>query len=295
MAQSKEPRNRAQGWAHAKKSGHQNEINFGELLKEDAGFLKLLEGKKFQQDSAITPNIVVDGSKKVPSIFGDDTISKVDLELSWGTERVVGVSLKKSSGGQVWLVSVDRFLRSMEHYLGSPLSAEVKLALSLFIGGPTLESYKDRFTQAIEKDKESRPRIHIQEMRQMRLVADSIKEHFPGLFEHLLQFLGENIELVTSLAFSRGLANSPRDWADVVVYNRAPGPEKVFGTEELSANAKRRLAGAPIQAGPRNGGSTILLPTGFMQMHHPQGQNLLQIHHSYPKVLEAFKSSILIQ
>jgi len=288
MAEGKELRNRSQGWAHAKKSGHQNERNFGELLKGDAGFLRLLEGKKFPDESTKTPSIIVDGSKKVPSIFGDETTSKVDLELRWGDERVIGVSIKKSSGGQVWLVSVDRFVRSVEHYIGSELTTEVKLALSLFIGGSTLESHKDSFSRALEKDKERRPRIHAQETRQMRLVADSIKEHFPGVFEHLIQFLSENIELVTDLAFSRGLANSPRDWADIVVYNLAPGHEKVFGTGELSANAKRRLASAPIEAGPRNGGSTILLPTGFMQMHHPQGQNLLQIHHAYPKVLQTF-------
>ena len=288
MVEEEAQRNRAQGWSHAKKSGHENENIFGDILRGDAGFVRLLERKKFSDKSELTPEIVVDGAKRVPSIFGEETISKVDIEVDWGDSRRMGVSVKKSPSGQVWLVSVDKFIRSIEHYTGHVAAADIKLALALFIGGSNLEPHKERYLKALEKDRKDRPKIHSQEARQSRLVADSIQKNFPGVFEQLIELLTANIELVTSLSFSRGLAKSPQDWADVVVYNLVPGEEKVFAIQEMAENARRRLASACVEPGPRNGGSTILLPTGFMQMHRPQGENLVQFHHTYLRVLEIF-------
>lgn len=283
--ESGKKRNRSQGWLHAKKSGHDNETIFGEVLKGDSGFVKLLEVKKYSTESPNVPTITVDGSKKVPSIFGDLTTSKVDLEIDWGSKRLVGVSVKKSSGGQAWLISVDRFIRSLEHYLGSPLGGEIRLGLSLFIGGANLGPYTEKFEKALSQDKVSRPVVQRQEERQGRLVAESIKSNFPGVLEALIGCFSDNIELITALTFSRGLAKSSSDWADFVIYNLADEGQRVFLLDELVSNAASSLSSLAIHPGPKNGGSTIMFPTGFMQMHHPGGENLIQFHHSFAKVL----------
>ncbi len=276
-------RNRSQGWTHAKKSGHQNEKDFGKQLLDDRGFVKSLEYRKFSKESKAIPEIVVDGAKKVLSIFGDQTTSKIDLELVWADHRAVRVSLKKSAGGQVWLISLERFLKCLEHYTAKRPPKDVGLALGLFIGGSNLDAIQAKFERALKKDLAVRPTIYTQEANQKRLVAKSIQDNFPGAWEELMGYLGENIELITNLSFGRGLAKSETDWADFVVYNLA-GAEQTFEIPRLAQLSTHLVEREPIVAGPRNGGSTILLPTGFVQMHHPQGQNLLQFHHSYEKI-----------
>lgn len=283
MVEKKTGRNRSQGWTHAKKSGHQNEEDFGKQLLGDDGFIKLLEIRKFSERSKVTPKIAVDGAKKVSSIFGDQTTSKIDLEIIWAEERAVRVSLKKSAGGQVWLISMERFKKCLEHYEVKLPGGHTELALALFIGGPNLDNIRAKFEKALAKDSIVRPKIFAQEVNQKRLVAESIQDSFPGAWEELMDYLGSNIELITNLSFGRGLAKSEKDWADFVVYNLA-GAEQTFEITHLAELSAKLVDSDPITAGPRNGGSTILLPTGFLQMHHPQGQNLLQFHHSYSKI-----------
>ena len=283
MVEKKTARNRSQGWTHAKRSGHQNEEDFGKQLLSDDGFIKLLELKKFSKRSKVAPAISVDGAKKVSSIFGDQTTSKIDLEIIWAEERAVRVSLKKSAGGQVWLISMERFRKCLEYYEVKLPTGGPELALALFIGGPNLDNIRAKFETALAKDFIVRPKIFAQEVNQKRLVAASIQDSFPGAWEDLMEFLGANIEVITNLSFGRGLARFEKDWADFVVYNLA-GAEQTFDITHLAQLAAKIVDSEPITAGPRNGGSTILLPTGFLQMHHPQGQNLLQFHHSYSKI-----------
>lgn len=239
--------------------------------------------KKFSERSKVTPKIAVDGAKKVSSILGDQTTSKIDLEIIWAEERAVRVSLKKSAGGQVWLISMERFKKCLEYYEVKLPRGDTELALALFIGGPNLDNIRAKFEEALAKDSIVRPRIFAQEVNQKRLVAQSIQDSFPGAWEELMDYLGSNIEVITNLSFGRGLAKSEKDWADFVVYNLA-GAEQTFEITHLAELSAKLADSDPITAGPRNGGSTILLPTGFLQMHHPQGQNLLQFHHSYSKI-----------
>jgi hypothetical protein len=287
MVEKDSGRNRAQGWAHAKKTGHQNEQDFGSQLLEDDGLVKILETKKFSHESDVKPKISVDGTKKVASIFGDKTTSKIDLEIAWSEERSIGVSIKKSAGGQVWLVSLDRFISCLEHYTGARPPSNALLALQLFIGGPNIEKHQEKFQRALARDLSARPKIYAQEASNQRLVATSIQDTFPGVWEELLDYLTANIQLVTSLSFARGLASSEKDWADFVVYNLAKSTEQIFPIDQLTKAAARHAEGHPISAGPRYGGSTLLLPTGFLQMHHPEGKgkNLMQFHHDYKKIV----------
>jgi hypothetical protein len=230
------------------------------------------------------PVVNVDGSKHVKSIFDDSTTSKVDLEISWKSGENIKVSLKKSTQGQVWLVSVPRFISAMEFYLGHLLSKNVKNGISLFIGGNNLSNCMSDYDKALAVSQKKTPRIAAQELHQSRLVGSTIKTNLPDVWSETIDFFNSNIGLITRLSFAQGLAKSQDDAAQIIVYNNADPNPAVFSITSIIAKAEKQVKIFPIAYGPRNGGSTIQLPTGFLQMHHPDTENLLQFHHKYEKI-----------
>ncbi len=277
-------RNRSQGWQHAKVDGHKNESQLGLILESSAALSDLVHESVFGVNQPTMPEVKVDGLSYVDSIFGGKTISKVDILMSW-SESHVGLSVKKSNSGQVWLVSLERFLTALRHSLDDELPNEVEYFLKLFIGGNNLTEMQDEFAYALRKT--SGYKWHQQQIRQNRLVFEGIREAFPDLAEAMLKFLKCNITLITDLMFFRGLAANENDFADAVIYNKITEGQNIFTQgrllERVSANRNISLIGP----GPLNGGSTIILPTGFLQMHHPAGENLLQFHHNYERMLAA--------
>ena len=277
-------RNRSEGWRHAKLDGHANEQQFAESIINNQELLSVIETHILKVSPNGSPIISVDGAKHVESIFGDSTTSKVDVAMTWRDGQQVNISLKKSDGGQVWLISAPRFISAIEYYLNQKLDSEVRAGLSLFIGGTNLFNYKSFFDKALANDKMNNPAIAQQEIHQSRLVAKSIESNFPSVWESTLNFFNSNMGLITKLAFAQGLARFENDTADVIIYNNATDGKSIFPISEIITNAILHTNLKPVTAGPRNGGSTIQLPTGFLQMHHPQGDNLLQFHHNYKKI-----------
>jgi hypothetical protein len=284
MFMSDTGRNRAQGWRHAKLDGHANEKEFGEALVADSEFITEIQQSilgKVPNGSAV---VKVDGGKQVPSILGDLTVSKVDISIEWPGGELANISVKKSKSGQVWMVTVPRFIAAMEHHLGAKIETSVETGISLFIGGSNLSKYQNLYTTALTHNKAKVPKIAKQEEHQKRLMASSIALHHKSIWEETLNFFNENIGLITKLSFSQGLASSVKDYADVVIYNKVVDGQNVFLIKELVEAAQEKVLTSPVVPGPMNGGSTLYLPTGFLQMHHPQGENLLQFHHKYEKV-----------
>jgi hypothetical protein len=279
-------RNRSEGWRHAKLDGHANEKQFAELLVKNSTFISEIEKHITKKSPKGPPEITVDGAKHVESIFGDMTTSKVDLSLKWESGEEINISLKKSNSGQVWLVSVPRFISAIEFHLKHKLDAEVRMGISLFIGGSNLADFEDYFKKALASDKKKNPRIVEQEIHQTRLVAQSIHTNYPSVWEATLNFFKVNIDLITRLSFAQGLAKSMRDSADVIVFNKLTDGPSIFPIPRMIKNAKSSINKESIMGGPKNGGSTLLLPTGFLQMHHPQSDNLLQFHHQYKKIFK---------
>ena len=277
-------RNRSEGWAHAKSSGHINEVDFAEDIRRDRALLHFLEAHKFGSVMGGEPTVKVDGAKSIECLLGGSTISKSDIEVDWGSGRSIGVPVKKSESGQVWLVSLDRFASALRLLTGDSVPNDVMMGLALFIGGGNLSAFQDDYQRALRADIVRWPTIAQQESHQNRLVAKSISTNFSGVWDATLAYLSEHISLLTELCFARGLAGDPNDYADYVIYNNAPSGNNVFSTLFLAEASKAEISRSPITAGPRNGGSTISLPTGFLQMHHPRGENLLQFHHQYAKV-----------
>jgi hypothetical protein len=277
-------RNRSEGWRHAKLDGHANEREFAESLITNREFISVIEMKLLNVSSGDLPEVVVDGSKRVDSIFDDKTTSKVDLALIWKGGQKINISLKKSKSGQVWIISVPRFISAIEHHLNRKLDPEVYIGISLFIGGTNLSNYESYFDQAIVFNQEKNPSIAKQELHQSRLVGKSIATLFPTVWSSMLDFFNSNIGLITKLSFSQGLAKSEVESADVIVYNQTAEEESVFAIRRVIQDSVSSTQSNPVTAGPKNGGSTLQLPTGFLQMHRPQGDNLLQFHHQYEKI-----------
>jgi hypothetical protein len=277
-------RNRSEGWRHAKLDGHTNEKQFAEKLFQNREFISEIEKYITDKSPKGSPEISVDGAKHVESIFGDMTTSKVDLAMKWNNGEEINISLKKSNSGQVWLVSVPRFISALEFYLKCKLDEEVQIGISLFIGGTNIGDFKNYFEKALASDKKKNPIIAEQELHQSRLVAKSIETNYPSVWEATIDFFNANIGLITRLSFAQGLAKSVKDAADVIIYNKVTDGPSIFPISRIIENAISLTKKASIAAGPKNGGSTLLLPTGFLQMHHPQNDNLLQFHHQYKKI-----------
>ena len=277
-------RNRSEGWRHAKLDGHANEKQFAESLINNKEFVSTIEKHLMKISQKDSPEISVDGSKHVESIFDDKTTSKVDLALNWEGGQQINISLKKSDSGQVWLISVPRFISAIEYHLNRKIDLEVRIGISLFIGGSNLSNYESYFNKALASNKKKNPSIAEQELHQSRLVAKSIETYFPSVWRSTLDFFNSNIGLITKLSFAQGLAKSEKESADVIIYNKAVNEKSVFPIRKVIEDAISLTKLNPIIAGPKNGGSTLQLPTGFMQMHHPQGDNLIQFHHQYKKI-----------
>jgi hypothetical protein len=284
MMSEKSGRNRSEGWSHAKKTGHENETAYGKIIASNHAQLNDVVLSKYDSIPDGEYDIEVDGNKKVPSIFDDKTTSKVDIEVFWPSGERMGVSLKKSSGGQAWLVTVPRFFAAVEHYTNSKIEEEVRTGVSLFIGGANVDSYEDMFIDALKIDKKANPIMAIQEARQRRLMATSLQKNLPKIWDKTIDFFNENISLITELTFSKGASLNDADCADVVVYNKITKTKNFFPIPELVKKAEEKVKISPVVAGTRNGGSTLILPTGNMQMHRPSGDNQMQFRHEYARI-----------
>ena len=107
-------RDRSAGWSYAKKSGHQNETNIFNLLKNDLEFKESLE---FILKSNIKDfNIGGLNEKSVVSVFNKSlTKSKTDLKII-SDNRTFNFSIKKSRGGQVYLITIPRFINGIKKH-----------------------------------------------------------------------------------------------------------------------------------------------------------------------------------
>lgn len=272
-------RNRSEGWQFAKKDGHQNEQDFGEKLRRRPELAAKIYEYVFETTPSSELEISVDGNMRVEGFDGLPTTSKCDLRLKPSNGgRAANLSLKKSEGGQAWLVSPSRFLEILEFHLGTTVDHEAKRALWLFIGGDNLPmSAREVFEKGLSLSKTATPEIAKLEKAQSRLSLNSIAAVDKIGYESLLDLFRSHFELITRLVFGLGASAELDTEAQAIVYNRHDKGVQIFRIEDVmnSDTSTKEL----IDRGPRNGGTTIWLPFGFLQMHHPQGQNLLQFHH----------------
>ena len=288
-----EERDRQEGWVHAKLSGHRNEDLVTSYVRnypnvQDALIEVAKKSGKFVGISEGGLN-----ERGIPSVLGGSTKAKPDLCLITNKGEYVNVSLKKSFGGQVYLITVERFIAGFEKQYRRTIPKDVRRAISLYWG-----SALDTLTIINEYAIVERA----YQMRKHRLVYDTLRRYDVHLSSVLLDWFKENISEIFDFCFIRGLASNPQCWANVIWYkNLLPGEEEdvedtMLNLEEL----REKIKGYThlIEYGTRTGGSTIQLPFGFVQWH--QGQ--MQFHHNEEKVLnirninryETFKEKFML-
>lgn len=271
-----EHRNRASGWKHAKLSGHKNEELVCDLLKTDIATQKRLEtaAKIDQNDRLIDCDYGGLCETDVASILGRKTKNKTDITAVFASGKTLGVSVKKSLGGQVYLIKDETFIRGMERQYNITIPDNVKRAIQLFWG-----SAAD--VVEIVNQYSNDPTIKTYELRKHRLTAQTLKSYDQALYDSLLQWFKDNIYNITDFCFSRGLALERQDWASVVWYKNLLGEHDVdvmYNIADLCQNVEKHQE--LITYGARNGGTVINLPFGFVQWH----KNSMQFHHKQAEI-----------
>jgi hypothetical protein len=280
-------RDRAEGWQWAKTSGHLNEKLLAQLLTEDETFGREIGRRVFGRDVglAVEVNGGGAGAGHVADIFGSHTSGKPDICVRWNQSEPVNFSIKKSMSGQVFLTSVERFFRGYEHHFEESVPERVATMMRLFIGVDPQECDLVMRGKSYLGPK-SRGNDKLQEQHQHRLLGVTLDRYFPVDWNATLNWLDMRCRQIADFAFARGYAQNQSDFATHVWYF-VPDGEKVlinqiFPISEIIRNSA--LTSNRVAVGPRNGGSTIVFPFGFLQMHSPYVHNQIQFHHQYEKI-----------
>lgn len=274
-------RNRAEGWQHAKLSGHSNERIIEKLLNQDIAFQNYLSTRLCLKSNIVSAAVGGLHETNVADVLGTKTKSKTDLKLSLEDGGSVNISIKKSSGGQVYLIGVDRFISGFEAQFNKQIPEEVVRAIQLFFGGAVDIAEVINRTDLVVGVSKS---IKDYEIRKKRLTWVTLQKYDANLGNALIDWLKLNIQEISLFCFQRGLAESPSEWADYIWYRNELDEglqESLFDINKMNQNFSLNSAKSQIIPGVRSGGTTIQLPFGFVQWH----QSKIQFHHSQKSIL----------
>lgn len=277
-------RNRSEGWTHAKISGHENEEDVEQLIQH-YDFRKHLEAR-LRIPPIVQATVGGICETDVPSVLGDLTKSKTDLKLVLEDGRTVNVSIKKSWGGQVYLIGVDRFIAGFEKHFNKTIPDDVKEALHLFFfGHPNIESILQ--DPNITGDLSAKALHYVK--KRSRLTETLLRRYNSGMADSLLAWFDENKGHLADFCFSKGLAANKEDWADYVWYINLLGEDDfddIYPIKEIVDAVDS--SSDKVFYGNRRGGTTIQLPFGFVQWHLEQ----IQFHHGLGKLFEIIPNSL---
>ena len=280
-------RNRSQGWKWAKLTGHQLEVELADRIKNEPDLGRELGSRILGRDVG-SPNSVSGGgvaAERILDVFGNHTNGKPDIYLRWRDLPPVNISLKKSTSGQVFLTSVDRFVTGFRAQFNLLVPSRVVEMLHLFIG-----TDKERCEVAMRGRKYFGP-LHrnqttLQEEHQHRILGITLDQHFKEDWELSLNWMKSNASNIADFVFARGYAMHRKDYATHVWYLTLQDDvveiDQIIPISEICTHADANSG--RVAVGPRNGGSTIVFPFGFLQMHSPQGENQIQFHHQHHKI-----------
>jgi len=288
-------RNRSQGWKFAKIGGHRLEEQLKKKISVDINFSNELHKLVFGLPYLGLAESRGGGknAKKVPSVMGHLTQPKTDLSIIWRNGDSASISLKKSLGGQVWLVSLKHFLAGLDANYGVVPEKSVLETLGIFIGAPGYSEQID-FKKIRLKGPKHRSGKPL-EVHQGRLCGNTIIENYPGRWEEMMRWMNSNIKYITELSFSRGLCKFPEDHAQYIWYydlnqEKSRGVNDLYSIREIVQQIGTMKN--PCILGDKNGGSTIQMPFGFLQMHSPGAINEMQFHHNYEKISQLTSRNI---
>jgi len=272
-------RNRSEGWKYAKLSGHENEkLIHDELLKNHQFASHLFE--RIGKSNFISISYGGLTEKSVVSILGSKTKSKTDMIITWADLSVSKISIKKSWGGQVYLIKTSSFIEGYQIHYGA-IPEIVQEALMLYFGEhpKTL----DILNSDLLKDKISWS-IRDYQFKKNRLVWDALAIYNECMANSMLEWIMENIGNIAEFCFSRGLAKEKSNWSDLIWYiNLIDDDQDIDELYSIKQLVERCIKHAKSETfvGHTNGGSTIQLPFGFLQWH----QGRMQFHHGLERIM----------
>ena len=275
-------RNRAEGWKHAKLSGHSNETIITDKINTNNAFKDGLAKRLNIKSTLKLATVGGLNETNVLDVFGGKTKSKTDLVLEWNADRKTNISIKKSAGGQVYLIGVQRFIDGFEKQFDKIIPVHVERAIRLFIAGA-----HDVQELLAEKRLSTgvKAQIRVYEQVKNRLTWQTLEKYNAELSECLLDWFKGNIKELALFCFQRGLAARKEDWADFVWYHnevQEDVKDSLFNINEMVEELASQKSIAQIVPGTVGGGTTIKLPFGFLQWHQAQ----IQFHHQQKVLLQ---------
>ena len=279
----KNDRNRSDGWKYAKLSGHKNEKDLFERINNRKEFREIIEKKLLLKSEILKAEYGGLYEKNVKSIIDGKTKSKTDLILNLKNNEKINFSIKKSTGGQVYLISVARFINGFEKHFNKKISSNQKKALNFFFGSSKEAEDIISQTNYYKKNKKYE-KIRKYEIKRKRQTNKNLKEFDETLRINLLSFFKENILDIFNFCFSTGLASNNLNWAEFIWYIDTTNDESagtIFDIRNFSSKIEKiKDISKYIYYGEKGGGTTINLPFGFVQWHQAQ----IQFHHSFKKI-----------
>ena len=187
----------------------------------------------------------------------------------------INISIKKSAGGQVFLIGVNRFIEGFEKQFKKAIPVNVKRAISLYWGTAS-------DTKTIAEEYGGANKAY--ELRKHRIVKETLDRYDSSLSKALIDWFNDSILEIFDFCFSMGLATNESDWANVIWYRNELAEndmDDLYYIEDI----KKKLT-QTAEYGNKTGGSTIQLPFGFVQWHSPRKiiPGCMQFHHSYEKI-----------
>jgi len=273
-------RNRSEGWKHAKISGHANENDITNKINNNNIFRKNLEKKLNLKSSIKFAEVGGLNEKNVEDIFGGKTKSKTDLKIILKDKKKINISIKKSLGGQVYLIGVDRFLNGFEIQFKKKIDEDIKRAFKLFFSGANdiLQIIDSAVLSKIEEKKKIK--IKKYEKRKKRITWLTFEEYNLQLSLKFIEWFKQNINDIFLFCFERGLSNNKEEWADFIWYKNELMENEidfVFDIKKMYKTINNNQFKQMIVQGSTLGGTTLKLPFGFVQWHQSQ----IQFHHNF--------------
>lgn len=276
-------RNRSEGWQYAKLTGHENEKEIMSVLLTDKKFISDLQCRLHTSDKDVE-SIEFSGlnEKDIPSVYssGRKTKSKTDLKIIYIDGSTSNISIKKSLGGQVYLVKASNFIECFEKQTGKTIPNDVQYAISLFWAN----AGKDAVEIIKKYSDKSDVKFYNTQLRHESLNATTLQRFDNNMYNKLLYWFKENSYELAFLAFSAGAVADKKEWSEFVWYKNLiksdfSDYDFIFPIKEI-CRASKRNSDDMTYYGEKNGGTTIQLPFGFVQWH----QRSMQFHHNFDKI-----------
>lgn len=273
-------RNRSEGWKHAKISGHANENDITNKINNNDIFRENLEKKLDLKSSIKFAEVGGLNEKNVEDIFGGKTKSKTDLKIILKDKKKINISIKKSLGGQVYLIGVDRFLNGFEIQFKKKIDEDIKKAFKLFFSGANdiLQIIDSTILSKVEEKKKNK--IKNYEKRKKRITWVTFEEYNLQLSLKFIDWFKKNINDIFLFCFQRGLSDNKKEWADFIWYKNELMENEIdfiFDIKKMYKTINNNQFKKMIVQGSTLGGTTLKLPFGFVQWHQSQ----IQFHHNF--------------